>query len=216
MNKNIKLLVEDYLQSFNPAVLDNGTPKNKISQDIAKDAVSDRPKTKLELRQLIEERIKEIKDRSYGATLDLSYINTSAITDMSELFKGIFTKKRSFIIKIDFSGWDTSNVTDMSQMFFGCKDLRFLDLSQFDTKKVTNMSKMFYNCTKLWEIDVSSFDTSNVDNMSRMFQNCTDLESLDVTNFYIKKNADLKYMFYKCSGLHKKNFVILDHYLYIT
>ena len=62
------------------------------------------PKDKLELRELIADEY-----------INLGDINTSNITDMSELFLNSTRK--------DFSGiekWDTSNVENMSYMFYEC------------------------------------------------------------------------------------------------
>lgn len=47
-----------------------------------------------------------------GFDADLNWIDTSQITNMSELF-------RESEFRGDISQWDTSNVTDMSNMFSG-------------------------------------------------------------------------------------------------
>ena len=87
MNKNIKQLVEDYYTSvaFNPAALDNG-PKLKVSTETVNDMLSDHPQTKEQLQAIIKQKIKETVNthKRGGETLDLSYIDTSAITDMSD------------------------------------------------------------------------------------------------------------------------------------
>ena len=46
---------------------------------------------------------------------NIEYLNTSKVTDMSNMFSGC----RS-LITLDISGFDTSNVTDMSEMFAYC------------------------------------------------------------------------------------------------
>ena len=63
------------------------------------------PKTKDELKKIIADTIKE-----QGNNCDLNFIDTSKITDMSELFYN--TKFNG-----DISKWDVSNVEDMSHMF---------------------------------------------------------------------------------------------------
>ena len=63
------------------------------------------PETKDELKELIEQLIKERGDNA-----DLNDIDTSEITDMSSLFS--FSHFNG-----DISGWDVSNVKDMSHMF---------------------------------------------------------------------------------------------------
>ena len=72
---------------------------------------------------------------------DLRYLDTSQVTDMSDLFKNNKT-----IVDQTISLWDTSNVTDMSYMFnnanFGRKSISYWDVS-----KVRNMTSMFEGAT---------------------------------------------------------------------
>lgn len=67
------------------------------------------PKTKEELKNILEQLIKE-----RGNEGDFNDIDTSKITDMAEVF-----------YELDFNGdisqWDVSNVTDMSFMFSSCE-----------------------------------------------------------------------------------------------
>ena len=65
------------------------------------------PKTKDELKKIIEDTIKE-----QGFNCDLNFIDTSLIKDMSRLFSA--SKFNG-----DISKWDVSNVRDMSNMFKG-------------------------------------------------------------------------------------------------
>ena len=78
------------------------------------------PKTKKELQNIILQRIKD-----EGSEVDLRDIDTSNITDMSELFK--WTDFNG-----DISEWDVSKVTDMQCMFYGCKNFN---------KDISNSSK---------------------------------------------------------------------------
>jgi surface protein len=80
-------------------------------------------------------------------TMDLSKLDTSNVTDMSETFIGC-----SSLTSLDVSSFDTSKVTDMGELFSGCSSLTSLDLSSFDTSKVTSMSWMFDGCTSLNKI----------------------------------------------------------------
>src|SRR5574344_1771058 len=89
------------------------------------------PKTKKELRTLINKTIKE-----QGTACDLNFIDTSLITDMCHMFSN--SKFNG-----DISSWDVSNVTDMSSMF---SDSKFNgDISSWNVSNVTNMSDMFSN-----------------------------------------------------------------------
>ena len=64
------------------------------------------PKTKDELKKIIEDTIEE-----QGNNCDLNFIDTSLIDDMSELFFGS-------VFNGDISKWNVSNVRKMSYMFF--------------------------------------------------------------------------------------------------
>ena len=79
------------------------------------------------------ELIKTIKDSLDKGVVDLNFIDTSKITDMSSLFyKGVELAKydKSIQETIDISEWDTSNVTNMSDMFAYAKYFN-CDLSKF-------------------------------------------------------------------------------------
>ena len=116
------------------------------------------PKTKKELKDIINKRIKQ-----EGNEVDLNDIDVSKITDMSELF-----------IETDFngdiSGWDVSNVTNMNTMFAWCEAFN-QDISNWDVSNVTNMNAMFYGC-KSFNQDISSWDVSKVKNMNNVFNDC--------------------------------------------
>ena len=100
------------------------------------------PKTKAELKELIE-----------NESVYLGDIDTSAITDMSYLFireknkidacgttyEYITTKRTNFL---GIGKWNTSNVTDMGGLFYKMKDFNE-DISAWNTSKVENMSSMF-------------------------------------------------------------------------
>ncbi|MFP7386596.1 BspA family leucine-rich repeat surface protein, partial [Enterococcus hirae] len=94
----------------------------------------------------------------------LSQLDTSNVTDMSKMFKGM-----SSITSLDVSGFDTSNVTNMQHMFSGMSSVTSLDVSGFDTSNVTDMANMFRGMSSVTSLDVSGFDTSKVTDMSDMF-----------------------------------------------
>ena len=129
-------------------------------------------------------------------SIDLSGLDTSQATDMSDMFSGC-----SSLASLDLSSLDTSQATDMSSMFSGCSSLASLDLSSFDTSKVTDMSSMFYSCPKLASLDLSSFDTSQVTDMSSMFRGCGKLASLDLSSFDTSQATGMFDMFCGCSSL---------------
>ena len=90
-----------------------------------------KPKNKSELMKIIKDTIKK-----EGNNCDLNFIDTSAITDMTELFED--SKFNG-----DISKWDVSNVKDMSNMFKGSKFNG--DISKWDVSNVKDMHEMFYD-----------------------------------------------------------------------
>lgn len=93
-----------------------------------------RPTSKEQLRSIISDELER-----QGIDADLNFIDTSQITDMSDLFLNLYPRN----IKID--EWDISNVTDMHGMFALCKDFD-CDLASWDVSNVKNASLMFYGC----------------------------------------------------------------------
>ncbi len=107
-------------------------------------------KNKDELKKIIE-----------IGNIPLNTIDTSLITDMSYLFKGVNK------INGSISEWDVSNVTNMSLMFVD-SELND-DISKWDTSNVITMSAMFYYSKFVG--DISSWHTSKVKEMNWMFKN---------------------------------------------
>ena len=116
------------------------------------------PKTKDELKTIIENRIKD-----EGNKVNLNDIDVSKITDMSKLFGGIDFNG-------DISNWDVSNVNDMNYMFAGCKKFN-QDISSWDVSNVNSMNGMFADCDK-FNKDISNLDVSNVKGKLFIFDNC--------------------------------------------
>ena len=136
--------------------------------------------------------------------IDFANLDTSAVTDMSGMFKDC-----SSLVELDLRAFDTSSVTAMGYcdyygyesrgMFEGCGSLKVLDLSSFDTSAVTDMRYMFDGCSSLASLDLSSFDTSAVTNMRSMFFGCSSLTTLDLSGFDTSKVTDMGNMFSFCS-----------------
>ena len=140
------------------------TEKLVLNKSNAKQEYAYRPKDRIELRKIIEEKLKEDKDA------DLNDIDVSQITDMTELFYELDPHN------IDISKWDVSNVEDMANMFLGCKNFD-CDLSSWNVSKVTDMYCMFNGCKK-FDCDLSSWNVSNVKSMAGMFYRCTSLKNI--------------------------------------
>ena len=114
------------------------------------------PKTKDELEDIIKQKIE-----SEGNECDLNDIDTSNITDMSNLFS-------DSDFNGDISKWNVSNVTNMEGMFAGSNFNG--DISNWDVSNVTNMESMFYE--SVFNSDISKWDVSNVTNNTDIFYKC--------------------------------------------
>lgn len=201
MNKSIKKLIEEYIVSFNPAILANNTPKSKIDTQTITDIVGEYPDDLKQLREIVLDRVKQNPKKP-----NLLNIDTSKITSMFELFNGSKTNIYGNAIlqqieELDLSTWDTSNVTDMSGMFNMCINLKKLNISNFNTENVQNMGLMFSGCRSLISLDLSNFNTINVTNMAQMFSNCYNLKSLNISSFNTENVTQLCCMFYNCESL---------------
>ena len=117
------------------------------------------PKTKEELQDLINQLIKE-----RGNEGDFNDIDTSKITDMSDLFDSIDK------FNGDISNWDVSNVTSMTYMFYGCESFN-QPLNTWNVSKVVKMSSMFCNC-KSFNQNISKQNVSKVNDFGNMFYKC--------------------------------------------
>ena len=108
------------------------------------------PSCKKELKELLEKDVR------------LGDIDTSLITDMTELFRDSMRK--------NFDGletWDTSNVTGMSRMFCMAEYFNH-PIECWDVSKVRDMSYMFSEAVRFNQ-PLQHWNVSNVQDMSHMF-----------------------------------------------
>lgn len=121
--------------------------------------------------------------------VDLSSLNTSHVTNMSEMFA------YCDITNYHFDGFNTSNVTDMSWMFTEATGKK-LDVGSFDLTNVKNMTAMFRGAN-FEELSFENCNTKNVINMSSLFYEYRNaninLKGLDTSNV-----EDMSWMFYGC------------------
>ena len=137
----------------------------------------------------------------YIKELDLTYLDTSRVRDMSYMFSG-----NQYLRKINLGSLDTSRVTDMSYMFYDNENIVDIDLSNFDTSNVTNMDSMFSQIRNIKYLDLRSFDTSKVENMNNMFSSDYSLEQVAVSDKWdTSKVTESNSMFYGCDKIKGKN-----------
>ena len=113
------------------------TLKNYITEKIlinknSKIVYNYHPKTKDELKDIIKQKIE-----SEGNECNLNDIDTSNITDMSNLFA--YSEFNG-----DISKWDVSHVKNMKGMFM--RSNFNSDISNWDVSNVTNSVNIFYAC----------------------------------------------------------------------
>ncbi len=106
-----------------------------------------------------DELVKLVNDES----VNLGDIDTSAITNMKDLFKDSN--------RMDFSGiesWDTSSVKTFVSAFENAKHFNS-DISSWNVSSATNFAKMFWNATAFNQPIGAHWDTSNATSMIYMF-----------------------------------------------
>jgi len=138
--------------------------------------------------QIVGDEIKRL-----GKHADLNHIDTSQVTDMTNLFYDTDFQG-------DVSQWDVSNVKYMDDMFAECENFN-CDISKWDVSKVENMNYMFYKCYKFNQ-DLSSWDVSKVEEMYRMFDRCKNFNQ-DLSSWDVSKVEDMTYMFRGCSNFNQ-------------
>ncbi len=159
---------------------------------------------------------------------DLNYIVTTAIRDMSEVFKNNSTFNGdislwdvSSVTDInnmfnsavafngDISGWDVSKVTNMSGLL-GSANAFNGDISVWDTGTVTNMSNMFTFAIS-FNGDISLWDVSSVMNMSSMFGLASSFNG-DISGWDVSSVANMEYMFNIASAFNQDLEEWKDHW----
>ena len=130
---------------------------------------------------------------AHGNEVDLNYIDTAAITDMSWLFSG-HAKNGYGLNKFngDISKWDVSQVTDMRSMFEGATAFNG-DISKWDVSQVTDMRSMFDNATA-FNGDISEWKVSNVTTMRSMFYDATTFNQ-NISEWKVSNVTTMRTMF---------------------
>jgi len=164
--------------------------KLKITKDLLKQNKHNyHPKTREELKELVKKLIEE-----RGNDADLNDIDTSKITNMSDLF--VFSKFNG-----DISLWNVSNVTDMTRMFFDSENFN-CDLSGWNVSKVLYMEEMFTNCKNFEGKGLKNWKTKNLINTKRMFKECIKFNE-DISGWDMSGVSSVTEMFYDCENFDK-------------
>lgn len=169
----------------------------RINKNIQTRNYTDFPKTKEDLKKIIQTRYNDNIESS--DTMNLNDIDVSAIKDFSDLFDNM----NLFLVKVlDVSNWEVSNATNISYMF---RDLRNVEEIKVDNWNVTEIRKfvgVFSLCKNLKKINLSNWNPRSAQTMKYMFNDCENLESIgDVSNWNLKQALDLHKMFAKCRML---------------
>ena len=146
------------------------------------------PEDKRELIRNISELFKK------GET-NLNCIDTSNVTDMSNLF--YYEKSKN--INFDISDWDVSKVKYMQYMFHGLKNFN-CDLSKWDVSNVINMVGVFEGCKKFTGKGLDNWNVSNVKYIKFMFSDCINF-NCDLSNWDISNVEYMIFAFYNCTSL---------------
>ena len=163
------------------------------------------PKNLEELQDAIRELLGEEKYYVvHGEKTDLNCIDTSEVTDMTDLFF-----MTNFGCEIDISQWDTGKVETMEGVFYGT-DFNG-DISEWDVSSVTNMENMFRESYSFNQ-DISHWDVSNVTNMTSMFRDAESFNQ-DISKWKVV-NVKHNYIFDDCpiKEEYKPNFIVTSEY----
>ncbi len=97
--------------------------------------------------------------RNLESITDLSYLNTSEVTNMGFMFSGC-----EMLTSLDVSQFNTSKVTEMGWMFFGCSNLTTVYVGEdWSTEAVMNSTQMFEYSTNLVGGQGTTYDANHVD-----------------------------------------------------
>ena len=136
---------------------------------------------KKHLKKLIK-----VGQKLFGNNGNFNWIDTSEITDMSELF----VNNRYFNGHIEL--WDVSNVTNMTFMFNFAEKFN-QPIGDCDVSNVTNMEYMFYYAENFNQ-SIGGWDVSNVENMEYMFQQAVSFNQ-PIGGWDVSNVTNMRHMF---------------------
>lgn len=156
--------------------------------------------------------------KNYGTGVDLNFIDTSKVTNMSSLFDQtdfegdiscwnvtnvtnmnyMFYECENF--NCDLSNWEPKNLKQAEGMFEGCSNFIGIGLDNWELPKLTNAQTMFLNCENFNQ-DLSKWDPIKLKNALKMFYNCEKLKGTGLEHWTISSLEDMRSMFYGCLSL---------------
>ena len=133
--------------------------------------------------------------------LDLSYLDTSKVTEMNSTFA-----RMSKLKSIDLSGLNFDNLEEVDNLFGGCTSLEDVNLEGFNPPMLTGIGAMFYDCSSLEEIDLSSLEGPYLNSIASLFDSCTSLKRIMIPNLIINpanfgEEEDYVDVFYGCDKI---------------
>jgi|AntAceMinimDraft_11_1070367.scaffolds.fasta_scaffold28611_1 surface protein len=129
--------------------------------------------------------------------VDMPCWDTSAVTDMSDLFK---RKKRGIDprnFNADIGMWNTAAVTDMNGMFTGASAFN-ADIGMWNTAAVTDMNEMFRSASA-FNADIGMWNTAAVTDMNRMFAYSSAFNQ-DISSWDVSSVKTMHVMFYSAAA----------------
>ncbi len=142
---------------------------------------------------------KEILVKLIGNEKDVTNVDVSALTDMSNLMSQVAAIAPDVVASFnqDISRWDVSGVTDMSGMFAGATTFD-QNIGSWVTSSVTNMSGMFADAASFNQAintgENGVWDVSGVTDMSGMFAGATTFDQ-DISSWSTGSVTDMHSMF---------------------
>ena len=137
----------------------------------------------------------ELKELIGDESIYLGDIDTSAITDMSFLFRSVNRKNYEGI-----EMWNVSNVQDMSHMFEHVSEFN-QDISNWDVSKVENMTTMFKRARKFNQ-PIGKWNVEKVENMSDMFVQAYNFNQ-DLSSWNVSNVKNMGGMFYAATRFNQ-------------
>jgi surface protein len=122
--------------------------------------------------------------------------NTSAVTSMSQAFKG----RTNF--NEDISGWDVSSVNIFGQMFMEASSFN-QDIGDWNVSQGTNLGQMFMDATAFNQ-DIGDWDVSSAINMGNMFTRASALDQ-DISDWDVSSVTNMTWIFLSNSSLSSAN-----------